>query len=167
MLTGLADAGDPRQPALMIPRVLVIAVLAGLALAGCASVPMGAPGAWSLQASATAGAALVFADGGRDVLRLACRRSPAELYLASDRLKPAHGEVRLDIDSHRFSLRPTADEPRLAAVGPMPDALPAALLDGGRISVTADGHSLGPLPAPDGKTTAAFVIACRADTAVG
>ncbi|MDB5450304.1 MAG: hypothetical protein JWQ52_1432 [Phenylobacterium sp.] len=153
----------------MIPR-LPAAVLAGLALAGCASAPMGAsvaPGAWSLQASATAGAALVFSDGGRDVLRLACRRSPTELYLASDRLKPAHGEVGLEIDGHRFSLRPASDEPRLAAVAPMPDALPAALLSGGRIGVTADGHSLGPLPAPDGKTAVAFVIACRAETAVG
>ncbi|MDB5465851.1 MAG: hypothetical protein JWQ46_613 [Phenylobacterium sp.] len=150
----------------MIPR-FPAAVLAGLALAGCASVPTGASGAWSLQASATAGAALVFSDGGRDLLRLACRRSPTELYLASDRVKPAHGEVSLAIDGHRFSLRPVSDEPRLAAVAPMPDALPAALLSGGRIGVTADGHSLGPLPAPDGKTAVAFVIACRADTAVG
>jgi len=49
----------------------------------------------------------------------------------------------------------------------MPDALPAALLDGGPIAVSAGGETLDRLPSPDGKVVAAFVIACRADTAAG
>jgi hypothetical protein len=148
---------------------LSLSLLAALALAGCASLAPPKPALhWMLQASAAAGSALALTDdGGQDVLRLACRTNPPDLYLASDRLKPASSPVQLRIGDRVFALRPTSGEPRLAATAAMPDALPAALLDGGPISVSAGRETLDRLPPPDGKMAAAFVIACRADTAAG
>jgi hypothetical protein len=133
-------------------------------LAGCASVPgpdpAGVTGEWSQQISATAGSSLTLSSAGQDVLRLACRRNPTDLYLASDRLPAAKGPVRLQIGSHSFTMSPSGEEPRLAATSTVPAALPAALMSGAPIEVSAGGRTLGPLPAPEAKTAAAFAIAC-------
>lgn len=158
------------MPARLRLAVLAAFALATFALAGCATTgrgPATAQGAWRLQASASAGAALVFEDRGRAVLQLACRRNPSDLYVAADGLKPASGRVTLQVGARRYDLGARPDEPRLAASGPIPDTLPAALMSGGAIGLTAVGQRLPPLPAPDGKVVVAFVISCRAETANG
>jgi hypothetical protein len=142
-----------------------LAVIALLALAGCATVPTSRQGGWTLQASATAGAALVWADvAGREPLRIACRRNPADLYVASDIARPAAGPVTLHVDEASFTLTPARDEPRLAATAPMPDALPAALMSAKAVRLTHGAGRTGPFPAPNAKIAAAFAIACRGPT---
>lgn len=142
-----------------------LAIVALLALAGCATVPVSRQGGWTLQASATAGSALVWGDHqGREPLRIACRRNPADLYVASDIAPPATGPVTLRVDEASFALTPTRDEPRLAATAPMPDALPAALMSAKAVRLTHDGGRAGPFPAPNAKIAAAFAIACRGPT---
>ncbi|RAK58025.1 hypothetical protein DJ018_08985 [Phenylobacterium deserti] len=120
-------------------------------------------GQWGLQSSATAGTALAFTQQGQDVLRIACLRSPAGLYVASDRLPPSAGAARLQIGERVFTLTASATaEPRFSATAPSPPALTAALMSGEPVRLMAGSRSLAPLPAPDGKLAAAFSIACRA-----
>ncbi|WP_374469070.1 hypothetical protein [Phenylobacterium sp.] len=132
-----------------------------LALAGCASAPEAPPpGTWALQASATAGSAIVRSDSGGEALRIACRRDPPDLWVSTGRL---HGEgpVRLQVGAEPFTLAPAAEPQGLSAVAPLPDRLPAAMMGGGEITLSQGRRRLGPYPAPDAKTVAAFVIACR------
>lgn len=147
------------------------ALLPALVVAACATTQAPSPparSAWRVQSSATAGAALVLSGGGgEDVLRLACRRAPSDLYLASDRLKPARGPVTLQVGEHSFTLQAVAEGAHLAAVAPIPDALPSALMNSGAIRVSAGAQHLEGLPTPEGTVVAAFVIACRAETATG
>jgi hypothetical protein len=151
----------------MTLRRLPIA-LAALAVAACATVPAPrSPGVWRLQSSATTGAALIFEAGGHAVLQLACRRNPADLYVASDQLKATGGPVVLQVGARSFALTARTDEPRLAATAAIPDSLPAALMSGGAIGLSAGRQALPSLPAPDGKVVVAFVISCRAETANG
>lgn len=147
-------------------RIAAIALLvSAAALAGCATTPEPAAppqaGRWAIQASATAGAALAFTDQGGDVLRIACRRHPFDLYVASDRLPPVAGPARLEIGERAFVLTASSAEPRFSGTAPPPPALDAALMSGEPLRLSAGGRSLGPLPAPDGKLAAAFAIACR------
>ncbi|MDB5452060.1 MAG: hypothetical protein JWO33_638 [Caulobacteraceae bacterium] len=147
----------------MTLRPLIAAT--ALLLAGCATIPPPKAGAWALQASATAGAALVRTDNqGRDALRIACRRNPADLYVASDLAEPATGQIALTVDDRAFPLTARGEEPRLSATGPLPDGLPAALMSARRVALSYGGRRLGPFPAPDAKTAAAFAIGCRGPT---
>jgi hypothetical protein len=142
-----------------------LAVVALLALAGCASLPTSRQGGWTMQASGTAGAALTWTDvTGREPLKIACRRNPADLYVASDLARPTSGPVTLRIDEATFALTPTHDEPRLAAAAPMPDGLAAALMSARAIGLVGTARRIGPFPAPDAKISAAFAIACRGPT---
>ena len=137
-------------------------VLLGLALAGCATAPTRASGGWILQASATAGAALArIDDKGGDTLRIACRRAPADLLVASDAMAPGTGPAVLRVGELAVALTAGGEAPRLSATAPLPDGLPAALMSGGAVSLTHAGRTLGPFPPPDPKSAAAFVIACR------
>jgi hypothetical protein len=138
---------------------------AGLALAGCATAPPPATGDWTLQVSATARTALARTDGrGRDAPRIACRRNPSDLYVASDLAGPATGAVALTVDDSAFPLVANGGEPRLSATGPLPDGLPAALMSARRVALNYGGRRLGPFPAPGPKVAAAFLIGCRGPT---
>jgi hypothetical protein len=141
-------------------------LLLPLALAGCATgarQTAPTPGTWALQASATAGSSLTFpTPAGRDALRIACRRNPAELYVASDLAGPTAGPAILSVGRHSFPLAGATGEPRFSATGAVPAGLPAALLENGEIALQLQGRRMGPYPAPDAKQTASFAIACRA-----
>lgn len=147
-------------------RLPVFAGLApALVLGACASLPPPAvplAGGWKLHASATAGSALVRNDAkGREALRIACRRNPADLYVASDLLRAGPEPVLLSIGDKIFTLAPTGDEPRASGTAPIDPALPAALMSGAPIGLREDGRAAGPFPGPDAADAAAFVIACR------
>ncbi|WP_334164661.1 hypothetical protein [Phenylobacterium sp.] len=140
------------------------APLLAIALCACATVPPEPPdeaARWTMQASATAGAALVHADAeGREVLRIACRRNPQDLFVASAWLRGA-GPVRLTIGEENFPLTALPDAVGLSAAAPWPDRLPAALMAGGPVTVSLGRRADGPHGAPDARTAAAFAIACR------
>lgn len=145
------------------------AALVALALSGCAlneaHPPFGAPrgptATWAVQVSATAGAALVqTTPSGGEAVRIACRRRPQDLQVTADGLKATSGPVALAVGDRAFPLRAEADGPTLAATGPWPAALPAALMTGGAIGIDVEGRRWRFFP-PDQKTVAAFAIACR------
>lgn len=141
------------------------APLLALALCACATArpePPDDASRWTLQASAVAGAALVHADAeGREVLRIACRRAPPDLFVASAWLKGGGGPVRLSVGAEEFPLTALPDEGGLSAAAPWPDRLPAALMAGGPVTVSVGRRADGPHGGPDPKTAAAFTIACR------
>lgn len=140
-----------------------VLLLAVLALAGCATAPpREAVGRWDMQASATAGAALVHAGAdGRERLRIACRRNPADLWVATGELRGSGAPVALTVGGETFTLTPADAEAGLSASAPLPPALPAALMGGGTVALSQGGRSAGPFPPPDARTAAAFAIACR------
>jgi hypothetical protein len=142
-------------------RTAAAIAAASLALAACATMGPAPSGKWALQTSAAAGSALFLEDGQGQVLRIACRRNPADLYLHTGRLRPSGEPVTLRIGEQSFSLAEQAKLGGLTATGPLPPAFPAALMSGGSVSVHHGGEALGPFPAPDQKTVAAFAIACR------
>lgn len=141
---------------------LALALLAHLGLAACASTPDAPQGRWALQASATAGSALIVEDGQGEALRIACRRDPADLFVTTSRLSGAAGAPVLRVGEHTFPLGDPGEGPALTATAPIPPGLPAALMSGGIVSLDQGGRRLGPYPTPDSKTVAAFAIACRA-----
>lgn len=136
------------------------AAVACLVLAACvAPVPASR---WTIQVSATAGAALVLAERGDEVLRIACRRNPADLLLVTPRLAGRAGPVRLQVGTTAFDLHADADVDGsvLSASGPPSGALSTALFAGGAVSVSQGGASAA-FPAPDPATARAFAAACR------
>ncbi|HEY8616915.1 hypothetical protein [Phenylobacterium sp.] len=141
-----------------------LSILVALAVAGCASLPAPRPtaanGAWTLQASATAGSALVWTDSRGEGLRIACRRNPADLWLATPRLKGTPGAVWLATGGDTFQLTAEGVAPVLSAVGPVPETLPSAITAGGGLGVRQGPRALA-FPSPDPKTATAFAIACR------
>lgn len=139
------------------------AIAALLGLAACATAPDGPPPAkWALQASASAGSALILEDGQGEALRMACRRSPADLMVMTNRLRSSGAPVVLRIGEETFSLAAQGEAAGLAAVAPVPPALAATLMSGNAVSLSQDSRSIGPFTAPDQQTAAAFAIACRA-----
>lgn len=141
------------------------AALLALALGACATVgpePPDEAARWTMQASAAAGAALVHTDAeGREVLRIACRRGPQDLFVASAWLRGGGGPVRLTVGDEIFPLTALPGEAGLSAAAPWPDRLPAALMAGGPVTVSLGRRADGPHGAPDARTAAAFAIACR------
>jgi|GEM_PF-4933368 len=139
--------------------------LLALALGACATVrpePPDDASRWTLQASATAGAALVHADAeGREVLRIACRRNPEDLFVATPWLRGGAGVPQLSVGEAVFPLNPIDGGPGLTATAPWPSGLPAALMAGGAVTIRQGRRTDGPHGAPDAKTAAAFAIACR------
>ena len=139
------------------------AIAALLSVGACATAPDGPPPAkWALQASATAGSALILEDSQGEALRMACRRSPADLMVMTSRLRSNGAPVVLRIGEETFSLAPQGEAPGLVAVAPVPPGLAAALMSGNAMSLSQDGRRVGPFTAPDQQTAAAFAIGCRA-----
>lgn len=145
-------------------RVLALMLLS---LAACATPhqPVGGPpgpkATWTVQLSASAGAALIqAAPAGHEALRVACRRNPTDLYVAAPGLAPTPRALTLQVGEKSFPLTGQTEGRTLAAVGPWPDALPASLMSGGTIRLRLGPQSWA-FTAPDAKTAAAFAIACR------
>lgn len=140
------------------------APLLALALCACATVrpePPDEASRWTMQASATAGAALVHTDAeGREVLRIACRRNPEDLFVATPWLGGG-GPAQLSVGEAVFALTVVEGGPGLAATAPWPTGLPAALMAGGPVTIRQGRRADGPHGPPDAKTAAAFAIACR------
>lgn len=141
------------------------APLLALALCACATVrpePADEASRWALQASATAGAALVHTDAeGREVLRIACRRNPQDLLVVAPWLRDGGGPPLLSIGGAAFALNPVEGGPGLTATAPWPSGLPAALMSGDPVTVRQGRRADGPHGPPDAGTAAAFAIACR------
>ena len=70
-----------------------LAGLAALILPSCATPSTSRE--WTMQASATAGAALIYHDGQADEVRIACRRNPADLYVRPTGFVAAAGNESL------------------------------------------------------------------------
>lgn len=135
---------------------------AALLVAGCSpSAPPAADGAWTMQVSATAGSALVWKEAGKEALRIACRRNPADLLASTPKLAGRPGPVRLRIGDASFDLQSEGEAPLLSATGPIPQDLPAALVSSQAMSLQQDGQSVTSARAPDPALAQAFAKACR------
>jgi hypothetical protein len=139
---------------------VVLAGMAALASGGCGTAGVPARATWTVQVSATSGAALVRAEYGSETLRIACRRNPADLLVTAAHPAGRSGPVRLAIGTAAFDLQADADAPMLAATGPLSAALPAALAAGGTIALHRDG-TMAAFGRPDRATATAFAAACR------
>lgn len=103
------------------------------------SSPAPAESQWTMQASATAGAAIVLTDeGGKEVFRLACRRSPADLYAAVPLLRRVGSEDRLTLGAGDelavLVVSMEGPEEGLRATGARQPAFVSALAEGRAIS---------------------------------
>ena len=157
----------------MSPRPLLLALL----LAACAPPPE--PGieppreagpvtlsGWTLQASAAAGAALVkTGPDGAEELRIACRRNPADLWVAVAGFRPIPSEERLSLGANdevvALVARPDARPAGVEASGPIPEALLARLETGAAVGVSYGAQTLRTF-GPDPALAARFAAACRA-----
>lgn len=132
-----------------------------LSLAACARPTSPAPGAiWSMQASATAGAALIRSEGGNEVLRIACRRSPDDVWISTSLLDDGPGTVRLQIGEAVMDLVSEPDGPPLSASGPPSAAFPAVLGAGKAIPLQRGADASVAIEPPIRATAQAFIAAC-------
>lgn len=121
---------------------------------------------WTIQASATAGAALVLSGAdGREQLRIACRRSPADIYVAAH-LQPVESEERLTLGFGEtlFSLvrQPSAGSDSVVeATGPLTAELAEAVVNNQPIGISYGSKNLGPFQAPTPDVAQTFQQACR------
>lgn len=125
----------------------------------------GANGPWRLEASATAGSALVFSDAqGVERLRLICRRGPAEFLVQAADVQPIGSEERftLGFGDQLFTLVADVSSglPFVEARAPLTSALIAALRSGRPIAANYGATNLGPHPAPAEEVRQAFARAC-------
>lgn len=136
-------------------------MVAMLSLAACSRPTSPAPGAiWSMQASATAGAALIRSEGGNEVLRIACRRNPDDVWISTSLLDDGPGTVRLRIDQSVLELVPEPDGPPLSASGPPNAAFPAVLRAAKAIRLQRGTGPQVAVEPPARATTEAFIAAC-------
>lgn len=159
---------------------LAAALLAALTMAACtdreeqaAAPPPPAPaepppveGPWRLEASATAGSALVFGDAdGVERLRLICRPGPAEFVVQAPDVTPIGSEERFTLGFGDTLFTLVADVssglPFVEAKAPLTTELIAALRSGRPIAANYGAANLGPHPAPEGAVLEAFVHACE------
>ena len=121
---------------------------------------------WTLQASAAAGTALIkTGPDGREELRIACRRNPADLWVLASRLRPIGSEERLSLgaDDEVTALVARPDLSRgegVEASGPIPEALLARLEAGATVGVSYGAQTLR-TTGPDPALAARFALACR------
>ena len=156
----------------MSPRSLMPLLL----LAACTArpqpglVPLQGPGpvalsGWTLQASAAAGAALIkTGQDGREELRIACRRDPADFWVLAGALTPIGSEERLSLGAGdevvALVARPELRAQGVEASGPVPAALLARLETGATVGVSYGAQTLR-TTGPDPALAARFAAACR------
>lgn len=164
--------------------ILCAAALAGLLLASCgpgapepqASAPNAAPALpapalpapaeprWTLETSATAGTALVRADAaGGEVLRVACRANPPELYAAVPGVQRIGSEDRLTLGAGPelavFVVSMDGPPEGLRATGQFQPAFIDALAAGRDVGVSYGARQMT-LPPPPRETASAFAAKC-------
>lgn len=158
---------------------LVAALLTALVAAACERqerqaappppTPAEAPapeGPWRLEASATAGAALVFADAdGVERLRLICRRGPAEFVAQAPDVTPIGSEERFTLGFGDELFTMVADVssglPFVEAKAPLTAELIAALRSGRPVAANYGATNLGPHPGPATQVGEVFAKACE------
>jgi hypothetical protein len=120
---------------------------------------------WTLQASAASGAALVHSDAaGEEVMRLACRRRPSDLYAALPGITRIDSEDRLTLGAgdQLAVLVVSMDGPAqgLRAEGSRDPAFLAALAEGRPIAASYGARRILLPPPPAGVRTA-FAAGCQ------
>jgi len=141
---------------------LPFAMMAAFILAACSvSVAPRAAGIWSTQVSATAGVALVRTEGGKEVLRIACRRNPADVWIGTTLLPDGPGALRLQIGQTVLELVPESGEQGLSATGAPSAAFSQALGSGQPIYLhRANGPGVAVEP-PARAAAEAFAAGCE------
>ena len=135
------------------------------ALGACAMTPP-LPRPWSLQNSATAGAALIYHDGEEEALRMMCRRNPADFLVVPDGFVAAPGNATLTLQTEGAELRLSASalpgmSNAVEAKGPLTQGIVALIASGAPITISY-GDQTATIPAPDPSSREAFITACRA-----
>lgn len=123
-------------------------------------------GPWRLEASATAGSALVFGDSdGVERLRLICRRGPAEFVVQAPDVAPIGSEERFTLGFGDALFTLVADVasglPFVEAKAPLTPELIAALRSGRPVAANYGATNLGPHAAPAGEVREAFARVCE------
>lgn len=133
-------------------RAFSVPALAALtAIAGCATPS----GGWTVQASATAGTAMVYRDVDLE-LRIACRRNPADLFVS---LEP-QGMWPFKVAGRGGAFEVTSFARGGATAEITPEAV-RSLAAG--VRVTAGEQTIEP-PAPPQEVADAFLRACELAT---
>lgn len=122
-------------------------------------------GGWNMQASATSGAAIVYATAGGDEVRIACRRNPSDLMVHAGSFRAEPGIADLVIRSAAYGivlpLAPADGGEGVTAAGPVPDTIYDLLGNGAPMALQYGKQALAAPPlAPANR--AAFLAACRA-----
>lgn len=119
---------------------------------------------WTIQASAAAGTAIMLSTpDGTEIARLACRVSPADLYVTTPALDGAADAAMLRINGATYELEPEAGLPAsagLVARGELTRAL-VGQLQGATTVAIASGRKRLDLPQVPAGTIATFAAACR------
>ena len=130
--------------------------------------PTNAPAAsaWTMQVSASAGAALVLrSEIGAERLRIACRRQPAELYVVAPVFRQIGSEERLTLGAGDAlaTLVVAQNTPRgapMAASGTLTEIFIEAVAAGRPIGASYGASQIAP-HAPPSELAARFADACR------
>jgi hypothetical protein len=123
-----------------------------------------------MQASATAGAAIILLDDrGVEQLRVACRVGPADLHVAAPVFEMIESEERftLGAGSELATLVVSPEIPSgrgVEATGPLPPAFIDAVAEGREIGASYGARQIGPMAAPPAEIRLAFAAACRASS---
>jgi len=125
-------------------------------LAACGPTPAD----WRVQSSATAGTAAVLSARG-DEIRIACRRNPADVYVAADGLeaKPDKPAVTLRSGGHGITLPVISTEHGVEAAGPVTEPL-LFMLNGGAGFELAYGGQVIRAPTLNEPAREALAVAC-------
>lgn len=114
----------------MSDKALISAVCLALGLPACNFSHESAQGTWTVQVSATSGSALILTVRSQEILRVACRRQPNDLFVWFYRNVPAEGPVALQIGQEIFGLIHEPDAPELVAAGAISRQFPNAIRSG-------------------------------------
>jgi hypothetical protein len=161
---GLAACGGERPQEAAAPSEPVRETQAASQAPDATSSAPGAGGGWTMQASATAGAALVHtAKDGAEDLRVACRRNPADLWVSAPRFSRIGSEDRLSLGAGDKATALVADLQAegagVEASGPVAPEFLEALRAGGEIGVSYGSQALRLTP-PEPATAERFARSC-------
>ena len=123
---------------------------------------------WDMQASATAGTALVFNEGEADEVRIACRRGPAEIYVRPVGFMAAPGDAPLHLRAGAEAialdvLAIPGGSKAIEAKGPLTPGFFTFMESGQPIHLEYAGQRRA-LPAPNAQLRTDFTRACRQAT---
>ena len=131
-------------------------------LSACQTLPADRP--WSMQASATAGVALVYHAGEADEVRVACRRNPEDFLIAPQGFAAAAGNPPLHIvgESAEAKLETTpipGASKAVEGIGKIAEVLP--VIESSTAFQLRYANQRRVLPGVEGGLRAAFAKACH------